>query len=318
MAVLRHPLGQNDAVVLAHAVAARVAVTVGSRALAIKGFVAETYGLRPSRVSSDADVLVEPAAWESYISTLQDYGWRRRETSTLGSAVVTHSVSFTHSDWPCDIDVHRRFPGFLGDDTDVFSELWRRRIATTQADVPIWIPDRSSAILIGVLHAMRTPAQSARHLQEFRSILKVCLALDTEKRTDIARLAVATGANEAARPFLGLIGVELAAPVPHGVDPALDEWRARVSADGHLGAQAWIATTRLPWRKRPAALWSVLWPRARDFRLDHPDVAPGHGAMLRARFARLGRGVRQLPVVIRGRMQAKRGITESSLVEDET
>jgi len=302
----------------AHALCAVRSTSALVRLLSVKGDSALFYGLRPPRTTADADVLVEPSRAKSFAEALALCGWGPRPASESASAVVTHSVALIHPDWPCDIDVHWTFPGFLGDPGYVFDVLWERRQTMTQAGVEVFIPDRAGAVLISALHSLRTPVQTPRHAEEFRMLVNVCAELSEAERRDIVDLAIQTTAVDTARPFLETLGVPLPDPTPSGVNPALDEWRARVAADGVVGAQALIAARRLAWYRRPAAMWHIIWPSERDFRIDHPEVAPGRGPLLRARFARFGRGIRQIPAILRGRRQARRGITETSMLDGDS
>jgi len=295
-----------------------VGVSKALRNLAVKGGVAAHYCLRPRLVSADADTWVAPSDLNEMIEALARSGWTRREESKHASGLVSHSVTVAHAQWPCDIDVHWTFPGFLGEAGYVFDVLWERRQTMTQAGVEVFIPDRAGAVLISALHALRTPVQTPRHAEEFRMLVDVCAGMSEAERRDIVDLAIQTGAVDTARPFLETLGVPLPEPTPPGVNPALDEWRARVAADGVVGAQALIAAQRLAWYRRPAAMWHIVWPSERDFRIDHPEVTPGRGPLLRARFARLGRGIRQVPAILRGRRQARRGITATSMLDGDT
>ncbi len=301
-----------------HALGANLAARVGARTLAIKGASAEHHGLRVERASADADIWVRPPDLERVTAQLCECGWVRREESQNTSSLVAHSITIVHGSWPCDIDVHWTFPGFLGEAGYVFDVLWERRQTMTQAGVEVFIPDRAGAVLISALHALRTPVQTPRHAEEFRMLVDVCAEMSEAERRDIVDLAIETGAVDTARPFLETLRVPLPEPTPPGVNPALDEWRARVAADGVVGAQALIAAQRLAWYRRPAAMWHIVWPSERDFRIDHPEVTPGRGPLLRARFARLGRGIRQVPAILRGRRQARRGITETSMLDGDT
>jgi len=286
--------------------------------LYIKGLSSSIHGLRHERVSADADVLVNPASEQGVVIALQQVGWMPRTSSRAGHELVTHSTSFVHPQWPVDIDLHREFPGLLAQPEDVFKALFNRRIHIEVAGNRLTIPDRAGATLIQVAHSLRTLSQNPRHREEYLYLIDfVVPSLSRAQRADVVSLAAQIGALDTLRPFLEKLGVPLPDPTPPGVNPALDEWRARVAADGVVGAQALIAARRLAWYKRPAAMWHIIWPSERDFRIDHPEVAPGRGPLLRARFARFGRGLRQIPAILRGRRQARRGITETSLLDGE-
>lgn len=307
-----------DAVALVHPLILRLADRTRTRVLFIKGPSASFHGLRIARISADADVWVEPGGDGALLGSLGDAGWTRRVVSSLSSELVGHSITLVHPQWPCDIDVHVTFPGFLGDRRRVFDELWARRAQMTLAGASVPVPDRSAAILIAALHALRTPAQTPRHRAEFHGLLALSQTLTESEQSDIVTLANATAAVDTARPFLNSLNVSLPGSTPHGVDSALDAWRVRTGAGGVITAQLWILAAGRPWRERPGLIARALWPDERGLRRDHPDLAPGRVAANRARLARLGRGLRALPAVIRGRRLSRRGFSDESLSERHT
>jgi hypothetical protein len=310
-----HALTAADSVPLAHALCAHVASQHNLRALSIKGPVADAYGLRPPRVSADADVLVPPSEFDAFIGELAAAGWRPRDVSWLGREIVTHSITLLHESWPCDIDVHSSFPGFLGDPADVFETLWRGRRDLEQAGIVTRIPSAAAAVMIGALHALRTPAQTGRHEYELGLLIDYCARLTNDRRAEITELAVATGAVDAGRPFLETLGTALPSPTPFGQNPALDEWRARVAADGTIGSQIWIAMSAHSWPSRLRLVGRILWPTRQDFGRDHPEADSTFGAATKGRLARLARGLGQFPRVVHGRVVARRGRTESSIAQ---
>ncbi|WP_062462180.1 nucleotidyltransferase family protein [Demequina soli] len=308
----------DAAVPLAHALAVDVARRTGVRALIIKGPTAAAHCLRPERVSADVDVWVEPVGLDAYLAALEDCGWAERPYGGGFGPKAEHSVTVIHPQWPCDIDVHHLFPGFLAPTADVFDALWARREQLALAGVEVDMVDRSSAILIAALHALRTPAQTPRHAQEIRRLAaEVLPALDHQQRADLVLLATATGAIDTARPVLEQLGVPLAAVTPHGESAALDAWRARVGGRGAIVAQ-WIPLlVAARWYERPTMLARMIWPTERQFRAIHPETPPGSAAALRGRWSRIGRGLRTVPRALRGRALARRGITDASILTEE-
>ncbi|WP_062530193.1 nucleotidyltransferase family protein [Demequina rhizosphaerae] len=304
-----------ESVPLAHALAGEVARRSGVRALVVKGPAADAHGLRAPRVSSDADVLVPPDGAGSYLRALDACGWRERPTSDAVGPTSAHSVTLIHPEWPCDIDAHVRFPGFLVDPQVVFDELWRRRQPLDVAGRKLDMVDRSGAILIAALHALRTPAQTPRHGDEIRRLVEVVLPqLTRAERDDLVALAAATGAIDTARPVLAHLGVELPPATPHGADRALDAWRARVGGRGESVAQWLIVLEGVGWRRLPGAIVRMLWPTEAEFRRVHPEADPGCGAAIRGRWARIGRGLLAAPRALWGRVLALRGVTDDSLL----
>lgn len=312
---VQHQLTSSEAVPLAHALVEHCAGVLHVRALAIKGRVASHYGLRREHASADADVLVDPEYVEVLVATLGQCGWVERPHSAAAADIVTHSITLVHPRWPCDLDIHRSWPGALGSAGAVFDELWRRRSSLEIGGIGVTIPDRASSILLAALHALRTPAQTPRHSAEYRQLLSaVVQQMTEEEKCDVRNLAVVIGAADTARPFLQRLGVTLPSEVPPGADPALDQWRERAGASGVVAAQLSMRARELPLAQRLPFLARSLWPPEREFRLDHPETAPGATPLLKARILRLGRGVRSIRPALRGRRMARLGKADDSVL----
>ncbi|WP_169746796.1 nucleotidyltransferase family protein [Demequina gelatinilytica] len=306
-------LAAADAVELAHALVDSVGRARGIRVLFLKGPGSAHHGLRPARVSADADAMVAPQDLAAMLDGLAAAGWHEREHSDLAHLFATHSVTLIHDSWPCDIDVHVRFPGFLREPADVFEALWERRVPLTLAGVEVCIPDRIGAILIAALHSLRTPAQTTRHAIEVRMLLDTVLpSLSETERADLASLASLTGCQDTARPVLERF-VALPPPTPARVDPDLDAWRVRTGAQGSSTVQHWQIIAGSPLRRRPRLIWNAFWRSEQDLRRDHPEIRPGRAALVRARFERWGRGLRAAPGVVSSLARARRGETDRTL-----
>lgn len=285
------PLG--DAVDLATAWAAALAERLGIRALVLKGGALAHHGLREARLSADVDLLVEPGAFGPFCAALERAGWRERVMPFINTRADPHSVTFLHNDWPCDIDVHHRYPGFLEDEGVVFEELWNRRERLAFAHVDAEIPDRLSSLLVMGLHALRDGAVSPRHRDELDGLES--LSLTDDERAELSDLAVATGcAGTLAEPLLAL-----GAEAPFDESPALRAWRARV-ASASQGAYPWLVLWRsTPWRGRLALAWRAFWPTDADILAARPQSDPRRMSLLEARAQRWARGMRGLPVALR-------------------
>lgn len=214
----------DEAVDLAHAWLQQAAEARGIRVLFIKGPALHRQGLRSPRVSGDVDVLVEPARLREFCAHLVQAGWEERDSVLLGELTTLHSKTYIRKGWPCDIDVHSHYPGLLGDAADVFESLWLRRTPMDFAHQACLVPDRVAGVLILALHSMRGAAAQERHATELRELLAVDLA--EAERTQLARLAAATGSAETLQAVLPRLGVELSASAGDP-PPGLREWRAR-------------------------------------------------------------------------------------------
>ena len=169
-------LSTPEAVLLAHALVARLADDAGARVLFIKGPTAVAQGVRPPRPSSDVDVLVEPQSFEAVCAALERCGWELRAPDSslqhAGDLAFEHSAHYIHRQWSTDIDVHYLFPGFLAPPQQVFDALWSRRDSVQIAGVAVPAPDRLGQSLVVALHALRDPQfelsrQDLDHLERF-------------------------------------------------------------------------------------------------------------------------------------------------------
>lgn len=289
-----------DGVELAAAWAAALAERLGIRLLVIKGDTLARHGLRDPRVPADVDVLIEPAAFERYCAAISAAGWSERPVPRI-NLQAAHSVTYLHAGWPCDIDVHHRYPGFLTDASTVFDELWRRRDAQPFAHVMTPTPDRVSSLVIMALHALRDGAASDLHRAELQRARSA--ALTPAERIELAELAQTTGCAGTLHDLLAGLGVHL--PVHETAE--LREWQARVASRSQ-GAYPWLLLWRsASWRRRPLVLFRALWPTRDDMLAARPETADGAAALLTARAARLVRGVRGLPAGLRALRAARTG-----------
>lgn len=149
-------LRMDEAIPLASAFADRVARQNGIRALIIKGDTLAYYGLRERMVSTDADILVDPASFADLGRVFEEHGWRRRDVAFRGQWDAPHSMTFVHPSWPCDIDLHRFFPGFLAEPTAAFEALWDRRTRIDFSHQDCNVPDQASSALILALNVLRS------------------------------------------------------------------------------------------------------------------------------------------------------------------
>lgn len=273
-----------------------VASSVGARVLFVKGPTLHRQGLREQRQSSDIDVLADPDGFESLCRAIEGAGWRERPSVTLATRVSRHSRTFSSPTWPCDIDVHRWFPGFLNDPRVVFDELWERKTYARFGSQLCPVPDRVSNTLILALHSMRGTQRQSRHLRELMFLERADFT--AVELLQIRELASATGCSETLAPFLSALSIGTHEAPPQqdtATARALREWHERVDAGSH-GAYMWIlALRREKLRHRPALLWRALWPSDRDLLLSRPEVQDEFWAKTAARLARIGRGVRSLP-----------------------
>jgi len=286
----------DEAVDLAHAWLQQAADAHGIRVLFIKGPALHRQGLRSARVSGDVDVLVEPAGFRDFCTHLADVGWRQRDAMLLSEFTTLHSKTYLREGWPCDIDVHSYYPGFLGDPSVVFESLWARRMPLEFAHQPCLVPDRVAGVLILALHSLRGTVTQERHAAELTELLTV--ELTEVERMQLADLAAATGSTQTLQAVLPRLGVDLPAS-PDGTIPGLREWRERLEA-GSVGAYQWfVAFRRSQGLAKLRILWRAIWPTDHDLLIARPEIPDAFWPKLRGRVARWGRGLRSLPRAVR-------------------
>ena len=293
---LETSLDLRDAIELAHAVVQSIADERNTRVLFLKGASLASYGLREERMSVDVDVLVDPQSFDDIVTVLERLGWHMRRESFVEKHGNAHSKAFVHPSWPCDIDVHFRFPGFLADSQVVFDELWRRRCVATYAHRPCQIPDRAGSILILALHCLRGDAHQQRHAYELRQLTSI--ELSAAERADLVEVARSTGSIATLTPVLAALGIEALASEGELSSSDYKEWMELTAAGGR-GPYFWVYALRhAQWRSRPQILWRGFWPTRADMLID-PTVPDKATSVLAARMRRLRAGLIELPSALR-------------------
>jgi len=289
---LRNP----EAVLLGHALVARLADKLGIRVVFIKGPASVLQGLRKTKVSSDVDAFVDPRRLDQLMEVLREGGWRPRPVDPDVRTFPKHSVTFYHAEWPCCIDVHFRFPGMERAINDCFEELWSNAVDMQLAGYRLKVPTKALGILFLALHALRSP-----ELPTCRQELD-CLADVTRREGQaeaLLKLAAATGALAAVRPFLETLLPEkfdLKWPEPS------TEWRTRVMTQ-EPGSARLAAILQAPWPEKPNMLRQAVFPRQEFFlsRNIYADMSfAGRLEQHRARWARFLRAVPRLVRDLRG------------------
>lgn len=279
-----------EATSLAHALGQFVASELGIRVLSIKGPGATYYRLRPRRASADADLLVEPDGFEALCAGLEARGWRERVNYDAPSVLKKYSRTLLHDAWPCDIDVHGDFPGMFGDPQMVFDALWRDRHRINVAAREISIPSRSASIVIGLLHALRSPWTTG--VDDEYSYIKRHVHGDLSRAqiTDIARVAVECGASWSLRNELDAFGV-----AQSGVDASPEQmaaWETVRRLGGDVSSIGWLrALQSAPWRDKPGIALRAVWIRRSEIPRNDVKNLPTRREALAFELRRLRRGI---------------------------
>lgn len=269
----------------------------GIRVLVIKGRPLADDGLRTARVSSDVDVLVDPARFEEYCAVVLAAGWQEFPSTYAAAHFTVHSRTLRKPGWPNSLDVHSDFPGFLREPDVTFEALWATRRDTAFAHRTCPVPSRAGNALILALHSLRGTHRQPRHAAEYAYLQRATFT--SVERRELADLAAATGAADPLRDLLTSWGVDVdPAPLLRNT-PRGREWHRKV-AESHGAAASWLVLlSTAPWHEKPEVVRRAVWPSRADFRLQHPEVPDRLWPMLCARAARWGRGMARLGPAIR-------------------
>lgn len=281
-----------EGVLLGHALAARVAKSVGIRAFFIKGPPSVLQGLRQPKTSADVDVFVAPSSLEIMLRGLRERGWRDRPSDPDSRTFPKHSVTLDHSEWPCCIDVHFRFPGMENPATDCFEVMWRNTEILELAGHELRVPSKALAVLVLALHALRSP-----HVPASRQELEFLADLTGRQNlaSAIVEIATATGSLAAIHPFLeGLLPETRDLEWPQ----ASLEWRNRLQAKAP-GSARLIAIVQAPWKDKPGMLWRALFPRPETFLNGNIYADMSILGRLLQHRSRWGRFLRAIPQIVR-------------------
>lgn len=279
-----------EGVLLGHALVARVADSLGIRVFFIKGPASVAQGLRHAKLSVDVDVFVDPSRLDELLEGLRERGWRERPEDVDHKTFPKHSVTVSHTDWPCCIDVHFRFPGMDKLAADCFEVLWADTVPAELAGQRLRVPTKALGILFLALHSLRSPELPAyrRELENLSS-----LTHQESWADELQDLATATGSLGAVRPFLsGLL------PAAGGLvwpEPS-HEWRNRIAAR-EPGSARLIAILQAPWKDKPRMLKNAVLPGADVFLSQdlYADLTlAGRISLHRARWSRFLRAIPRL------------------------
>ncbi|MCW2847274.1 MAG: hypothetical protein JWR90_1248 [Marmoricola sp.] len=288
---------------LGYALVDRLARDLGIRVLAMKGPVLQLQGLRGPHVSADVDALVDPEDLARTVAALEELGWVAGGPYFWPLSMPHHSVTMHHPQWPCEIDLHHYFPGFLAPAQEVFELLWDRRASVVLAGRDVTCVDRIAHAAVAGLHYLRheTDPRSVANLHGLTDHV-----LGTWSAADLAvlsELAVATGSSITLAPLLTGVGAPAGAAGDAARQVGLEGWRLRTRP--HSSTVVWlIALRRTPWRRRPLFLLHAVFP---------PFVTPdlrrtrrGRRAQVVDRLRRLGRAARALPALPRDLRELRR------------
>ncbi|GAA3672697.1 hypothetical protein GCM10023081_08790 [Arthrobacter ginkgonis] len=300
-------LHRGEAVELAAALTASLCRERGLRCLFVKGPAAVAAGARPQRASADIDVLVHPEDMDRLLEALAERGWFTRPFED-GMGLPKHSVTAYHPHWPCDIDVHFRFPGLDADPAAAFAALERGSGTHRFAGVEAPVPPRGGLVLIQAVHALRNLHTDSHHMTNARADYDFLLGRGESAPVlpaweELTPLLDGTGAWAAMEPFLRDAYPEQAAGVSF---PAASEDWIRRTFSSYGSTHKLVLLARAPWREKPRILWRSLVPSREALAVvDLSLLGADRRTLARHRRQRLLRFLGRLPLAVR---QARRQV----------
>ncbi|MDQ1124422.1 nucleotidyltransferase family protein [Microbacterium trichothecenolyticum] len=275
--VLSSPLHE-----LVYALTARVSAGHGIRCVFAKGPALRLQGLREREHSGDVDVWCDPARWDDLAAALEPWGWSREPDPWRGTA-VHHTATMRPERWGCEIDIHRRFPGFTIDDAAAFEIVLRDAEPLRFGAVDVLVPSISTHAVLAAVHAVRPVIGAGPRSRDASDTAARLLARAPDALTRAREL----GAVPALRDELAPLAAPGELDAERGT-PRDWTWRTESSRARAYGA----AMRELPWSTRARLVIRFIWPPddialASAQRAGQPTDDP-----TRARWRRLRRGVR--------------------------
>lgn len=279
---------------LAYALVNRIAAERGVRVLAIKGPLLEKLGLRSRKISSDADILVEPSRMTEFCDVLAGYGWRDREVRFSPSILDPHSRTLIHENWPCDIDVHSYFPGFFGNAGDVFDFLWESRMEVELAGTEVVTPSRVANGVIALLHLLRNTSSVEHDAQYSEVMTALARDMDPEQLRMLGRLADVGRIRQVMETELKQLGLD--GPFNDLTARELARWEINRRTSPQATTGGWLyAIKAADWKSKTRIFFRAIYPSTEELRKD-PGMAESDPLVLvKMRVRRLMRGIRTLP-----------------------
>lgn len=275
------------------------------RVLFIKGPVLALQGLRDPRQSVDVDVWVDPSQASALLGKLRALGWTTHGEFGVPAMLVRHSVVATHPTWPCEVDVHNRFPGFFQEPQRLFDTLWARHEFVVLAGSTISCPGRLDHALIAGLHYLRDPLDVGQASKLDAMTQRLDLELTAGDRVQLGRNAAELGAADTALPMTSALGAA-SDGVGSTARLALAAWDLR--GRPQEPATAWLlALLRAPIGQWPGLVRHILIPPEREITAAVPanQLETGTSSTI-FRLRRLIRGTMALPRAVLGLVRQMR------------
>lgn len=281
----------DHAVPLVYAWCAERARSSGIRALAIKGPFLAQLGLRPPKISGDVDVLVHPDDLPGFLPVLAVEGWSPLADDTVEYPTEMHSITLVHEYWPCSLDLHRFWQGYLAEPGAVFDELWAGSVELSVAgSMTVRTPGFVDSALMYVLNELRSaPRPLLPHIVA-ATAERLRAELGDRAGAELFARAKRLGAEYSADILLAELGVELAPP--ETPSERLIEWRLWTLGEASHTARWMHHLSTSPWYRKPIVLLRALAVTPSQLRAFRPDMQPGIRSYVSVWWARLRKGAR--------------------------
>ncbi|CAH0213873.1 hypothetical protein SRABI76_02335 [Microbacterium oxydans] len=285
--------GTDDGVELAYLLVARVAREHGIRVLAVKGPMAAEYGLRPSRSVADADILVEPNGFDRLHALMLERGWHPRSGREAPRFLAWHSRTLIHDSWPCDIDMHRYFPGFLAEAGEVFDALWADRRVRGGNYGTVLVPSRAGMAAIVALHAARSPSEARSRVESQTVADAIREGFSDDEREEFGAIVRAGRAQWVLRSIITDAG--LGTPEDDALAHEKTLWRRNQLGSNEKSAALWLEQLRsAPPSKVVRVLLEAIWVPRKDIPRNDESQIPSMAESLTFQKARWRRGAEAL------------------------
>ncbi len=291
-------LSRDAAGRLAHVLVGHTAAAAGIRALSVKGTFATEYGLREARLSADADIMAEPSALERLCERLGDRGWHTRAGRMPPTFIDLHSITLINDRWPCDLDIHRFFPGFFAAPEVVFELLWRTRDVHRTRGGEVLTPSRAGMAVIVALHAARAP-YLARSQQDLAAVREaIATRFRDDEVEDFCEIVRGGRSQWVLRDLIADLGLPLTDD--DATDAEKRTWTRNQQPVAEKSASLWIREIRnAPLRKKPSVVIHALWVPRVDIPRNDPERIPTVAEAISYQRVRWQRGFRALASYLR-------------------
>ncbi|GAA1351558.1 hypothetical protein GCM10009595_12980 [Falsarthrobacter nasiphocae] len=265
--------------------------------------MATRMGLRGTRPSSDVDLLVHPDDLDSLSGYLRTRGWIPRPEDDEDNVFPHHSTTYFHPQWPIDIDLHWKFPGFSLEPSEVFVRLSKHEEISEMAGLPVRHLDRTGTALIQLLHALRSPWTDVAR----EDLAVLASVLHEHEMKAICSLSSECGSLAPLRPFVQEHFPTIAADFTF--PPIEEEWIVRTTNRSSASIRL-VNLYQAPWRNKPILAFKALFPTREGLAANNLSAREADPAQLRRmRRARLVTFVRNLPAAITDARRTLKGLT---------